>query len=86
MQAVKKSITVETVINRDDPDNHYVGAVELTGVAQLHPETIRDLSQEAIDSTYGTIDHRRIAIFTHEDWQNMRRDEPDKITVPVHTF
>ena len=88
MEPVTVSITVESIISEAPgaDGEHYVTAVKLSGASFAHPETIRDLAQEAIDSTYGNVSHRRVAVFTHEDWQNMRRAEPESITVPVHTF
>lgn len=80
------TITAETVISHPETGEPFVSAVRLTGVSFAHPETIRDIAQEAIDSTYGSTNHRRVAIFTHEDWQNMRRSEPSSIQVPVHTY
>lgn len=63
-----------------------VHEVRITGISFAHPETVRDIAQEVIDATYGNRRHRRLAIFTHTDWQTMRHTEPESITVPVHTY
>lgn len=82
MIANKITITAEAVITNEE----YVSEIIMTGVSSLHSETIRDIAQECIDSTYGTRQHRRVAVFTDQEWQNMRRNEPEQITVRVHTF
>lgn len=66
--------------------NGEVTGVRLTGISFAHPETVRDIAQEVIDATYGNRSNRRLAIFTHSDWQTMRQTEPESITVPVHTY
>lgn len=63
-----------------------VHEVRLTGLSFANPETVRDIAQEAIHSTYGNVSHRRVAVFTHKDWQEMRQTEPESVTVPVHTY
>lgn len=63
-----------------------VHEVRLTGLSFANPETVRDIAQEAIHSTYGNVSHRRVAVFTHKDWQEMRQTEPESVTVRVHTY
>lgn len=63
-----------------------VHEVRLTGLSFAHPETVHDIAQEAINATYGSVSHRRVAVFTHKDWQEMRQTEPESVTVRVHTY
>ncbi|UDL16704.1 hypothetical protein SEA_ATUIN_311 [Arthrobacter phage Atuin] len=78
-------ITIQAKANVTDG---HVTSVRLTGVSALLGETIHDIAQEAVNATYGQhkANHRRVVVFTDQEWVDMRETEPESITVRVHTY
>lgn len=61
--------------------------VEVSGTEGLHWETVRDIAQSAIDSYYGSVNHRRVAVLGPAEWDMARiENTQDHYWLRVHTF